>query len=95
MGMHTSHHPSAEVKSKALNFMQFMHQIVLSNNCNRHYILNMDQTPIYFSMIAKRTLELVGGKMVHIRMSSDNMKRVTVAVTIFSRWDGASVDADL
>ena len=42
----------------------------------------MDQTPFYFLMIAKRMLELIGEKMVHIRMSSDDTKCVTVAVTI-------------
>ncbi len=82
MGMHMLQHPPAEVKSKALDFMQFMRQIILSSNRDRRYILNMDQTPVYFLMNAKRTLELIGEKTVHICTSSDDMKRVTVAVTI-------------
>jgi hypothetical protein len=59
-----------------------MHQIVLSNNLDRRYILNMDQTPVYFLMKAKCTLELTGKQTVHIHTLSDNMKRVTVAVMI-------------
>jgi hypothetical protein len=82
MGTHTLQRPLAKIKSKALDFMRFMRQIVLSRNHDRRYILNMDQTPVYFSMNAKRTLELIGGKMVHICMLSDDTKRVTVAVTI-------------
>jgi hypothetical protein len=82
MGTHTSQLPPAELKSKAINFMRFMHQIVISSNRDQHYILNMDQMTVYFLMNAKRTLKLIGGKTVHIRTSSDDTKRVTVAVTI-------------
>jgi hypothetical protein len=35
-----------------------------------------------FSMITKKTLELVGKKTIHIRMLSNNTRRVTMAVTI-------------
>ncbi len=42
----------------------------------------MDQMPVYFLMKAKRTLELIGGKTVHICTSSDDTKHVTVAETI-------------
>jgi hypothetical protein len=82
MGTHTLQCPPAELESKAINFMQFMRQIKVSRNRDRHYILNMDQTPVYFSMNAKRTLELIWEKMVHICTSSDDTKRVTVVVTI-------------
>jgi hypothetical protein len=59
-----------------------MWRIVLSSNRDRHYILNMDQTPVYFLMNTNCTLELIGKKMVHICTSSDNTKRMTIAVTI-------------
>jgi hypothetical protein len=42
----------------------------------------MDQTPVYFSMSSKRTLELIGEKTIHIRTLTNDTKRVTVAVTI-------------
>ncbi len=42
MGTHTLQCPPAKVESKALNFMQLMHQIVLSKNRDRRYVLNMD-----------------------------------------------------
>jgi hypothetical protein len=57
-----------------------------TSNCDWHYILNMDQMPVYFLMNAKRTLELIREKMVHIRTSSDDTKRVTVAVMIAADW---------
>jgi hypothetical protein len=62
MGTHMLQCPLVKVDSKALDFMQFMCQIILSINRNRRYVLNMDQMPVYFLMNAKRTLELIGGK---------------------------------
>jgi hypothetical protein len=80
--VHTLQCPPVEVKSKALDFVRFMWQIVLSSSCDWRYILNMDQTPVYFSMNAKRTLELIGEKTVYICTSPDDTKQVTEVVTI-------------
>ncbi len=62
--------------------MSLMHPILEGPHCDRRYMLNMDQTPVYFSMSKKRTLEIVGAKTVYICTSTNDMKRVTVAVTI-------------
>ena len=58
MGTHTLQRMPAEVESKALNFMLFMRRIIFCANRDRHFVINMDQTPVYFSINAKRTLEL-------------------------------------
>ncbi len=42
----------------------------------------MDQTPVFFSMESKRTLELAGQKTIHMRSSTSDTKRATVAVTV-------------
>ncbi len=44
----------------------------------------MDQTPVYFSMNSKRTCKVIGKKTIHIRTSTNDSKRVTVAVTIMA-----------
>jgi hypothetical protein len=62
MGTHTLQRPLAEVKSEALDFMVFMYRIVFGANCDRHFVINMDQAPVYYSMNAKRTLELIERK---------------------------------
>jgi hypothetical protein len=62
MGMHTSQRVPAKVKSKAFDFMLFMRCIVFGANRNWRFVINMDQTPVYFSMNAKRTLELIEKK---------------------------------
>ena len=62
--------------------MRFMHVIVSGGNCNRHFIINMDQTPVNFSMSSKQTLEVIGTKTIHIRTSTNDIKQEIVAVTI-------------
>jgi hypothetical protein len=82
MGTHTSQRPPVEVANEATDYMVYMRQIVVGSNRDRRYILNMDQTPVYFAMSAKRTLEVTGKKTIHIRTTADDTKRATVAVTI-------------
>jgi hypothetical protein len=36
--------------------MRFVRRIILGGNLDRRFILNMDQTPVYFLMNVKRTL---------------------------------------
>jgi hypothetical protein len=62
MDTHTSQRPPAEVESKAFDFMRFVRVIISGGNRDRHFIMKMDQTPVYFSMSSKRTLELIGKK---------------------------------
>jgi hypothetical protein len=82
MDTHTSQRVPAEVKSEALDFIVLMHHIIFGANHDWHFIINMDQTPVHFSMNAKRTLELIEKKTIHICAWTDDTKRVTVAVTI-------------
>ena len=82
MGTHTLQYPLAKVESKAFDFMLFMHLIVSSSNCYRHFVTNMDQTPVYFTMNAKQILDIVEKKTIHIPTSTNDTKCVTVAVTI-------------
>jgi len=55
MGTHMSQRPPAEVEGEASDFMQFVRVIVSGANRDRRFILNMDQTPVYFSMSSKKT----------------------------------------
>jgi hypothetical protein len=82
MGTHTSQRPPAEVEGEASDFMRFVRVIVSGGNRDRRFILNMDQTPVYFSMSSKKLLSSLEKKNIHIRTSMNDTKRVTVAVTI-------------
>ena len=62
MGTHTLQRPPAEVESEAFDFMRFMRRIGSSGNHDLRFVINMDQTPVYFLMNVKRTFEVVGKK---------------------------------
>jgi hypothetical protein len=53
MGTHPSQQPPAKVESEAFDFMRFVRVIVSGGNRDRRFIINMDQTPVYFSMSSK------------------------------------------
>ncbi len=80
--MKPSQRPLVEVEGEASDYMRFMRRIVSGHNRDLHFIINMDQTPVYFLMNAKPTYEVIGRKTVHIRTSRNDTKRVTVVVTI-------------
>ena len=82
MGTHTLQRPPAKVASEALDYMVYMRRIVTGSNRDRRFILNMDQTPVYFAMSAKQTFELIAKKTIHIRTTADDKKCAIVAVTI-------------
>ncbi len=42
--------------------MLFMRHIVFGANRDRRFVINMDQTPVYFSMNTKLTFELIEEK---------------------------------
>jgi hypothetical protein len=49
---------------------------------DQRFIINMDQTPVFFSMTPKTTLQVRGSKTGSVRASSDSRKRITVAITV-------------
>jgi hypothetical protein len=85
MRMDMLQHPPTEVKGKATDYMGLMHYLVVGINCKWHFIINMDQTLVYFLMDVKHTLELGGEETVHIHMSTDDKTQVTVAVKITAK----------
>jgi hypothetical protein len=82
MGMHVTRLRPEDVVTEVSDFMNLMHPFLDGPHCDRHFILNMDQTPVYFSMMAKWTFDVIGVKTVHIRSTANDTKRVTVRVTI-------------
>ena len=54
-------------------------KLVEYNPCD---VINMDQSPIPYSFHSSKTLEVKGTKTIHVRSSTADTKRVTLAVTI-------------
>ena len=82
MGTHQSQRKPEEVAAEALDYMNLICALLMGPHCDWRFILIMDQTPAYFCMTQKKTLEVVGVKTVHICTSTSNMKHATVEVTI-------------
>ncbi len=82
MGTHETQRKPKDVATEALDYMNIMRSILEGPHRDRRFILNMDQTPVFFCMTRKKTLEVIGVKTVHIRTSTNDTKRATVAVTI-------------
>jgi hypothetical protein len=82
MGRHLCQHKPEEVETEASNYMHLICTLLLGPHRDRRFILNMDQTPLYFLMSMKRMLELVGKITIHIRTSTNDTRQVTMAVTI-------------
>ncbi len=82
MGTHESQCHPEEVQEEARDYMMVMREKVVGPHHSPDFIINMDQTPVYFSMMPSTTLEVVGRKTIHVRKSTSDTKRATVAVTI-------------
>ena len=79
---HESQRSPVEVENEALDFISMMQPIVSGLNRSEDYIINMDQTPIFFSMVPRTTLQSRGSRTVNVRTSTSSTMRVTAAVTI-------------
>jgi hypothetical protein len=74
--------PTVEVIQEAMEFQQFIRPMLLGPECDLHFIINMDQIPVYFWMHPTRMLEVLGKITVAIRTTLSDTKHATVALTI-------------
>ncbi len=68
----------AEVYDEATAFMDRSHPPLHAPHCDKRWIWNMDQTPVYFSYhrnktLAKRGIKTVHVAQVHVRHSASNV----------------------
>ena len=83
VGTRESQRNPKEIIDDAMDFIvNVARPKVMEPNRHEDYIMNMDQTPVYFSMESKRTLNVLGAKSVNIRTGTMDTKRCTYAVTI-------------
>jgi len=72
----------SETQDLATDWLQQIRPMLLGGHHDQRFIINMDQTPIFFSMLARTTLEPVGSRTVNVRPLTSSTMRVTVAVTV-------------
>jgi len=79
---HESQRSLAEAEEQATEFVLQMRPLLAERNRSQDYIINMDQTPIFFSMVPRTTLSPIGARTVHVRTSTSSTMRATVSVCI-------------
>jgi hypothetical protein len=81
---HTAQRLLESVKSDALSFMDLVRPKCAEGCRSPDFIINMDQTNVYFKQSPKRTIDVKGARTVHMQMGADNSKRCTVAFTVMA-----------
>jgi DDE superfamily endonuclease len=66
----------------ARSFITMMYDRMTCVGRHNDYILNMDQTPIFFSMHANKTIERKGKRIVFSQVCCNASARITVALTV-------------
>ena len=80
-GTHQAQAPPQTVTTAAEDFMvNIARPAVNQSYRDRRYIINMDQTPVYFSMHPSRSVDTIGARTVNIRIAKNGSQRCTVAV---------------
>jgi hypothetical protein len=82
LGTHESQRTREEVDQEARTWLEDMREKLEQPQYSQDYILNMDQSAVYFSVHAKRTLSPQGQWTIFIRKAKDDSKRATAAFTI-------------
>jgi hypothetical protein len=71
-----------DVYAEATEFISLYRPSLVGGHRHKRWILNMDQTPLYFSYHQSKTLALRGTKTIHVRKTTDDTRRATAALTI-------------
>ena len=80
-GTHQAQAPPQTVSSAAEDFIvNIARPAVNQSYRDRRYIINMDQTPVFFSMHPSRSVDKIGTRTVNIRIAKNGSQCATVAV---------------
>lgn len=73
---------AAQTRGIATQFMGHVRALVSLPNRAKQWILNMDQTAVFFSMVPRTTLHRRGGRTVGIRNTANGANRITVSLAV-------------
>ena len=87
IGTHVSQKAPELAHVEATDFVKTIRPFLYGPSRDRRWILNMDQTPVFYSMHEKFTLNKKGEQTVNVRSSKNESERITVAVTTSAAGD--------
>jgi Transposase len=79
---HDTQKAPEEVMGLARDYIVSTKARIAESKLDKKWILNMDQTPVFFTMQPKTTLNPKGEKKVNVRKSTNSTLRLTAALTI-------------
>ena len=79
---HTAQVLPQDVMDQALAWIQQMRPILNAPEVDRRFVINMDQTPVFFSQHPNRSLHLQGERTINIRASGNAKSRITASLAI-------------
>ena len=79
-------HPK-EMVDEAKHFVSRISPLLASPNRDQWYIINMDQTLVFFSMVPNKTLNIAGERSINVRTSTRSTMQLTCAVTVSAAGD--------
>jgi len=79
---HVCQRSPALARYQAIDFVASVRQVLRNNPRHPKWIMNMDQTPIWFSMTHKRTLDVQGSRSINVRNCTSSTVRSTLAPCI-------------
>ena len=83
LGTNVSQRSPQEVVADAMDFIvNVVRPKVSEPTRHQDYVINMDQTPVPFTYNARKTIEIVGRRTVHIRKSTCDTKPATLTMTV-------------
>jgi len=87
IGTHVSQKAPSLAADEAADFVNIIRPFLNGPSRDPRFILNMDQTPVFYSMHEKHTLNVKGARTVNLRSCKNDSERITVAVTISAAGD--------
>lgn len=66
----------------AQEFVLSMRPFLTAENRHQDWIMNMDQTAVFFSMMPRTTIHQRGARTISVRSSSSSSVRITVAIPV-------------
>ncbi len=79
---HVCQHSPSIARYQAVDFVASVRRVLRNNPRHPKWIMNMDQTPIWFSMMHKRTLDVIGACTINVRNCTSSTVRSTLAPCI-------------
>jgi hypothetical protein len=94
MGTHLSQRMPEEVEEEVKDYMRLICPFLIGRHCDLRFVINMDQTPVYFAMNAKPTLEVIGKKNNPCPHFNKRQQAGDCGGDDHCRWYGAPIDGD-